>query len=94
MTLGLGVSGISFAIEFLIFFVTGFFFALFLSRFLIRPFSSLQPTHYINIIEFHAIQSLCHVDKSILGVHGINDLIMRSVMTVYDENTRENAQLV
>lgn len=83
MTLGLGVSGFHLQSNFLFFSFTHSPF--FLSR---------QPTHYINIIEFHAIQSLCHVDKSILGVHGINDLIMCSVMTVYDENTRENAQLV
>lgn len=55
------------------FFVTGFF-TLSLSLF--------HPTFYININEFHADRSLWHVDKSILGVHRINDLIMYSLMIV------------
>lgn len=45
-------------------------------------FHSLSTAHYISIIKFRANQSLCHVDKSIFGVHGINDLIMRSLMMV------------
>lgn len=85
----LGVSGISFAIEFLIFF--SFVITPDFCSFSV-PLPLLYSTHYINIIEFHANRSLCHVDKSILGVHGINDLIMRSLMMVCREREREMAR--